>query len=48
MQLSFNKNMDNDVIIKALKNYTRLLAKNYGKSAFRYFSKADMRVLTKR
>jgi hypothetical protein len=32
--------------LKALKNYTRLLEEKYEDNAFRYFSKADMRVLS--
>jgi hypothetical protein len=46
MQMSFTNNKDNSSIIKALKRYTMHLYENYGKTAFRYFSKVDMRVLT--
>ena len=32
-------------LLKALKDYTKLLNEKYEKNAFRYFAKADMRVL---
>ena len=45
MKMSFTKNLDNDSTFKALRNYTMLLNEKYSKNAFRYFSRADMRVL---
>lgn len=43
MKMQFTKSMDNDSIIKALKYYTTQLNNKYEKTAFKYFSKADMR-----
>jgi len=44
MKMSAKKGL-NQEIFRALKNYAELLNKKYGKHAFRYFAKADMRVL---
>lgn len=44
MKMFSKKNM-NKKLFKALKNYTKLIDEKYGKNAFRYFAKADMRVL---
>jgi len=45
MKLSVDEKSGGDLTINALKNYAVKLDEKYGKNAFRYFSKADMRVL---
>ena len=44
MKLSFDEKIG-CLTVKALKNYALKLDEKYGKNAFRYFSKGDMRVL---
>jgi hypothetical protein len=46
MEMSAKKGLNHE-IFRALKNYSKLLIENYGKHAFRYFAKADVRVLIK-
>ena len=45
MKMSFSKDAGGAGALKALQKYTTKLNKKHGKNAFRYFSKADMRVL---
>ena len=45
MKLAINEKIAGSLTIKALQNYALKLDGKYGKNAFRYFSKADMRVL---
>jgi len=45
MRMSFDDNTGEIHTLKALKNYVLLLDEKYGKNAFRYFSKGDMRVM---
>ena len=45
MKLSFDEKMGGDLTLKVLKNYALKLEDEYGKDAFRYFSKGDMRAL---
>lgn len=40
-----SREQDDDKLLDVLKYYTRLLNKKFGKNAFRYFSRADMRIL---
>ncbi len=47
MKMSFDDNAGGTSALKALKSYTTKLNEKYGKRAFRYFSKVDMRVLSK-
>ncbi len=46
MKLAFDEKMGGDLTLKALKNYALKLEAKYGKDAFRYFSKTDMRILS--
>jgi hypothetical protein len=46
MKLSFDEKLGGSLTVKALKNYATKLDEKYGKNAFRYFSKGDMRILT--
>ncbi len=46
MKMAFDDNAGGVAAIKALQGYTATLDEKYGKRAFRYFSKADMRVLS--
>ncbi len=41
----FSKENKDKELFKALKNYTKLIDEKYGENAFRYFAKADMRIL---
>ena len=45
MKMSFGKDAGGASALRALQKYTTKLSKKHGKNAFRYFSKADMRVL---
>jgi hypothetical protein len=47
MRMSFDDNVGGVSALEALRSYTAKLDERYGKRAFRYFSKADMRVLGK-
>ena len=47
MKMSFDDKAGGVSALKALKRYTARLDEKYGKRAFTYFSKADMRVLLK-
>ena len=47
MKMSFADNVGGTSALKAFKKYVTTLDEEYGKSAFRYFKKADMRVLKK-
>lgn len=47
MTLSFDTSRGGTPALRALKKYTSSLDKEYGKNAFRYFSRADMRVFVK-
>ena len=47
MKMSFDKSAGGTSTLKALKSYIVKLDYEYGKTAFRYFSKANMRVLLK-
>jgi len=44
MEMSFADDADGVAALKALQTYTAKLNETYGKRAFRYFSRADMRV----
>jgi len=44
IKISFQKRT-NQELLETLKNYTILLDRKYAKNAFRYFSKADMRIV---
>ncbi len=46
MRLSFDNDAGGVPALEALQSYTARLNEGYGHSAFRYFSKADMRVLS--
>jgi hypothetical protein len=48
MKMSFSDNVGGVLGLKALQKYTARLNKQYGKKAFSYFEKADMRVLTQK
>lgn len=48
MNMSFDGAIGGEDALKALKSYTAQLHEKYGKRAFRYFSKADMRVFCSR
>jgi len=41
----FSKENKDKELFKALKNYTKLIDEKYGENAFRYFAKADIRIL---
>jgi len=45
MKMSFDDNAGGVSALEALKNYAARLTEEYGKRAYRHFSKADMRVL---
>jgi len=45
MKMSFSDDVGGASALRALQKYTSRLSKEYGKQAFRYFSKADMRIL---
>jgi hypothetical protein len=45
MRVSFDDDAGGDAALEALRSYVAMLDGEYGKRAFRYFSKADMRVL---
>jgi hypothetical protein len=45
MEMSFDDEAGGVLALKALQSYATRLDEKYGKTAFRYFSKADMRVL---
>jgi len=47
MKMSFDNSVGGIAVLKALKKYVTRLDEEYGKSAFRYFKKADMRALKK-
>jgi hypothetical protein len=47
MRMSFGDDARSVSALKALRSYTARLHEEYGERAFRYFSKADMRVLAK-
>jgi hypothetical protein len=46
MEMSFDDEAGGVLALKALQSYATRLDEKYGKTAFRYFSKADMRVLS--
>lgn len=46
MKMSFGKDAGGVGALRALQKYTTKLSKKHGKNAFRYFSNADMRVLS--
>ena len=46
MKMSFGDDAGGPGTLRALQKYTTKLSKKHGKNAFRYFSKADMRVLS--
>jgi hypothetical protein len=46
IRLSFNDDAGGAPALKALRSYTAKLHEQHGKRAFRYFSRADMRVLS--
>ena len=45
MKMSFGDDAGGVPALRALQSYTTRLSEEYGQRAFRYFSKADMRVL---
>jgi len=45
MKITFTEELSGNETFQALQFYTRKLDKEYGKHSFRYFAKADMRVL---
>ena len=47
MTMAFDKTAGGVPTLKALQTYTKKLVDEYGKKAFRHFSKADMRVLSR-
>ena len=47
MKMAFDDDAGGASALKALQTYTAKLYEKYGESAFRYFSKVDMRVLSK-
>ena len=47
MKMSFGDDAGGAPALKALQSYAARLDEKYGKTAFRYFSKANMRVLGK-
>jgi hypothetical protein len=46
MEMSFDDDANGTSALRALQSYTAKLDETYGERAFRYFSKADMRVLS--
>ena len=46
MKMAFDSTIGGEHALKALKHYTMKLHEKYGKRAYRYFSKADMRILS--
>lgn len=46
MKLAIDEKIGGGLTVKALKNYALKLNEKYGKNTFRYFSKADMRILS--
>ena len=46
--MTFDEEAGGVAALRALQTYARILDRKYGKRAFRYFSDADMQVLSER